>query len=418
MGSRENNFPAAVVNELRRRAGEQCSVPSCTRTTIGPSRLSSGSHNSGIAAHIYSAMPGGPRGRGGLSPAQLKAYDNGLWCCERHGTFIDTTGGNGLDAATLRAYRHLAETRALLRNDDVRAPEAGWFDRVTIAEALPLAQPATIMFGKNSLLKGPNGSGKSIVADLIAGLGDAGHWRRRGSSDRRFRASIEYFDPEPMKVDVAIGGGEQRLDVTVNGVPGLPVPRVGVVHWSKQRFVYQGSPVACLAATLGVDDALVRAALLSWRSRGLLGVRGRASTAQGRRDQDGLEFWMPFSPTDDPASVPERYFPWGGLGGTERLRLGIEVAAALAQEHAKRHPTLLVIDSLGGAFDTKWTQYVLELVADRGNVYQTLVVSETELGLPSMDGWTVAETRLLRPVDPKVGHRYVVAQEQPLFAVS
>src|SRR5271154_5864971 len=75
------------------RAGLQCSYPTCNTRTSGPGANSDEISNSGTAAHIFSAASGGPRGRGGLTPDELKHPDNAIWLCRNHGTIVDNNRG-------------------------------------------------------------------------------------------------------------------------------------------------------------------------------------------------------------------------------------------------------------------------------------------------------------------------------------
>jgi len=401
-----------VLRQLSERAGNHCSIPWCPKTTIGPSRGGS-SVNTGIGAHIYSAKPSGPRGNGGLGVSELRDYSNGLWCCTDHGRYIDANGGNGFDAATLTAYRRLAEARAALRQQGSLPPPAGWFHRLQVAEAPPLIGTVDICLGKNTLILGPNGSGKTILADMVAGLGKVQRWSRYADSEtRRLAFAIDYFDPEPRHVDAVVGPTGSAISVSVDGKPALPIPRVAVVHFLYDRFKRTGddeSGLKVLASTLDEDPNAVRAALMSAKSPGLLGVRVAS-------DRD-LEFWLPRSPGDTAANTREAYFSFPMLGGTEQPRLGIEAAVALARQRAFTQPTVLIVDDVSGHFDEAWTKHVLDLVTDKANPFQTLVISAYTGHWPDLDGWTRIDIRESLTTGADGPRRFEVREELPLLSV-
>lgn len=98
-----SNFSPAVRSIIARRAGFRCIVPGCSTPTVGPGAKSNDVALTGTACHIYSAAPKGPRGQGGLSPAQLAAPENGVWACATHGRLIDTNKGDRYPTSTLYA---------------------------------------------------------------------------------------------------------------------------------------------------------------------------------------------------------------------------------------------------------------------------------------------------------------------------
>lgn len=112
------DFRAPVIRSLAERAGFLCSFPECNAPTIGPSAESpTSTAKTGMACHIYAASdgPAARRVSPEMSPAELRAIENGIWMCYRHGKLIDA------DECTytpqlLKEWRRLAERRAELRH--------------------------------------------------------------------------------------------------------------------------------------------------------------------------------------------------------------------------------------------------------------------------------------------------------------
>ena len=104
-------FSAATRKIIAERAGYQCSALNCGRLTVGPGPVEAQVISTGMAAHIYAASPGGPRGTGGLSATERSEPENGIWCCYSHGKAIDSDTGNAFSAAQLKAWKRLHEAR-------------------------------------------------------------------------------------------------------------------------------------------------------------------------------------------------------------------------------------------------------------------------------------------------------------------
>ncbi len=66
-----------------------CSNPNCRKITIGPDSKNS-INNIGVAAHICTAAPGGPRYNKNMSEEERKSFDNGIWLCQSCAKLIDS----------------------------------------------------------------------------------------------------------------------------------------------------------------------------------------------------------------------------------------------------------------------------------------------------------------------------------------
>ena len=410
MAGREE-FRRAVKEELAGRAGNRCSLPWCRLATSGPALR--GVANTGVAAHLFSAAAHGPRGQDGLSPDQLRAAENGIWCCRVHGEYIDTHRGNGFDVDTLKAYRRLAETLASLEQHADVAPNVGWVDRLDVVAAPALAAPVSLRLKKYTLLCGPNGSGKSILADCLAGLGQPSRWGERAGSDRRFDFRISYFDPRRHAVDVKLEPARDEVVSTLDGERAIHVPRLAVVRWAPQEA--QGRrPSEVLERGLHEDQSTILRALLTHRSKGLHDVTHGVPRDKDEKDGaiDRLRYQLPMEPGEIPAQARGRAFEWDGLSASERGRLGIEVAIAIARERSRNAPTLLIIDPLEALFDKHWEPYVLDSLSDPTHAFQTLVVTPDPPQSADLARWTLAQTREVSP------GAFQVLQDLPLDALT
>ncbi|MGN6105514.1 MAG: hypothetical protein ACTHU0_10450 [Kofleriaceae bacterium] len=100
-----DNFSESVRERLAGEVGYRCSMPDCGVPTIGPSDTEPrGVSNSGVAAHITAAAPGGPRYDASLTPAERSSNENGIHCCAKHARIVDNDP-TAYTAAQLRQWK-------------------------------------------------------------------------------------------------------------------------------------------------------------------------------------------------------------------------------------------------------------------------------------------------------------------------
>lgn len=119
MSNNRDDFSSDTKKRLASRVSYMCSFPDCPAITIGPSEDScEGVSNTGVAAHICAAAPGGKRYDSTMTPDQRKSIENGIWLCQTHSKLIDT------DAETytvekLHQWKKDAEERARIALADI-----------------------------------------------------------------------------------------------------------------------------------------------------------------------------------------------------------------------------------------------------------------------------------------------------------
>jgi len=89
MGSRDN-FSNPTKERLAKRAGCICANPTCKKPTYFAKLGDDGFVNSGIAAHITSAAPDGPRYDPNLTSEERRNQANGIWLCILCAKVIDS----------------------------------------------------------------------------------------------------------------------------------------------------------------------------------------------------------------------------------------------------------------------------------------------------------------------------------------
>ena len=105
-----DDFPEETKRTIAQRVNYICSR--CEALTAGPRIDGSKALNVGVAAHITSASPGGPRYDKSLTPEERRHADNGVWLCQTCGKLLDNDEAR-FTKETLREWKERAEGRAL-----------------------------------------------------------------------------------------------------------------------------------------------------------------------------------------------------------------------------------------------------------------------------------------------------------------
>ena len=139
------DFTERVKRLLADRSGYRCSFPGCGKPTIGPGSESEEVSSIGVAAHIFSAAPGGPRGTGQLPKSSLASVDNGIWLCAKHARIVDANQGNRYPPGKLKSFK--------LRHEARCAMELGhrpfvWIDELRIKESRLFKAESRMRLGK------------------------------------------------------------------------------------------------------------------------------------------------------------------------------------------------------------------------------------------------------------------------------
>jgi hypothetical protein len=107
-----DDFSKPTVDRMAKRVGMKCSYPDCHAPTSGPD-AAGGITNTGIAAHISAASPGGARYDPNLSSEERSDIGNGIWLCQNHAKLIDDDELS-YPTSSLREWKKTAEHMAAL----------------------------------------------------------------------------------------------------------------------------------------------------------------------------------------------------------------------------------------------------------------------------------------------------------------
>ena len=85
-----DDFTQKTKDILAKRVAFLCSNPNCQAPTLAPHTIKNKHISVGVASHITSAAPGGPRYNPNLSSEERMHENNGIWLCQSCSRLIDT----------------------------------------------------------------------------------------------------------------------------------------------------------------------------------------------------------------------------------------------------------------------------------------------------------------------------------------
>lgn len=364
------DFTATVRRLVAERSGFKCSYLGCGRITVGPGPQEIEVSRTGIAAHIYSASQRGPRGWGRLSKAGLTGPGNAIWLCSEHARLIDNNRGAQFPPALLFEYKRIHEARIAREQRGITSP-LGWFHRLLIESGPLFVTPASLEFGKVTLITGNNDTGKTAIWQWTAGIGDQTHlkrWLNRFGSNDPVKIQITYFDPTERNVGFCIEP-DHRVQFTVANQPVpfqpfnirfiAPKDPHRIRNWNRMNDLRRLSAVFGLPPTaiaklvetpLPTDGSIERITLDRRRGKERVIVR--------------------FRNTDFDLSLKD-------ISSGELAEVVIEIGIELARFSAEFMPTVLVLDETATSLDESGLRWVVERTVSPDFKFQTIIVIPT-----------------------------------------
>ena len=389
------DFSPSVRRLIAERAGYQCSILNCGRLTIGPGRDSRQTVNVGVAAHIFSAAPGGPRGTGGLSDSERSEPENGIWCCYTHGKTIDADQGAIFSAAQLRAWKRLHEARKSAEIHGHPFHNIGLVESISVKSAPAVGlEGREFNLGMRNIFTGVNGSGKSVLVRLIASVAFPDHVATLSRS-RDVDMAVKWHDPHTHDVATKGRGGDVFHVLDGAPVPYVPRPYKAILPTLRRDDIFDIRSLAQLldlnisamksvleeypSHSRIVDDVLCINSEIEWTLRGCGGQRRRISG--GHR----------------------------GLSGLERSGIIIELVGLHARRHALVEPTFLILDEFMDWHHSAGVLDLMEVLHETAEHAQIAVVTHSPAVVASANrDWILTRlearpnNQIGRPVDVEV----------------
>ncbi|WP_406071935.1 hypothetical protein [Micromonospora sp. NBC_01638] len=370
------DFSAATRRLIAQRAGFQCSVLNCGRPTVGPGPGTADVIDIGMAAHIYAAAPGGPRGTGGLSINERRSAENGIWCCYDHGKAIDSDGGNSFSVSELRAWKRLHEARKSFDMHGVALDNYGLVESISINSAPAALSGRNFKLGMRNIIAGPNNSGKTMLARLIGSVANP-HYVADISRRRDVDIAVRWFDPQTHKVATKGRGGEVS-----HILDGRPVPYVARPYKTVMLSDWHSTSIGSLASLARFLDVNTTA------MKGLLGSTPEASNMvkEVQVDKDSVRYVVDYNGRTYRTTAEESGYP----PAMNDLVL-MEIAAVHAQHHAMVEPTFLVLDGFLDRYQAHFQFAMLQHFEQAAGHAQLAVISHSPLIAQEFRHWNLAD---------------------------
>ena len=373
MPNNRAEFPAKARRIIAERAGYRCSKPDCRRQTLGPGAGPWDVACIGVAAHIYSASPGGPRGTGGWPAARRRDAANGIWLCQDHARMIDTNSGGAFPASLLFQWRTVHEAYLRLEMRGLAPPAAGLITEIAVRGGPGETRNRSVPLSILNFVRGTNNSGKSTLLDLLACAEQPGYL-----ADRHWinglRADVHWFDPHPRTLRLEAPSGEMRLVLDNRSTPVVSAPYRTIVVRHHQVPLRNHHD---LASELGLSDCVFLDVLAQVPDR----VRGMVESVEVLNG----------TPVVDLVGWPEPIRCDGSASGGAMWILLFESAIALAQIRSDREPTLLLVDEVELFLHPRLVPRMFQLLAERTSGFQTVVASHAILPAELEREWSVIE---------------------------
>lgn len=376
------NFSAATKKMLAARAGYQCSVLNCGRLTVGPGPGATDVVHTGMAAHIYAATSTGPRGTGGLSSAERRLPENGIWCCYGHGKAIDADDGQLFSAAELRAWKRLHEARKAAEVHGMAVDRFGLVESISVNSGPGGLSGRTFEFGMRNVIIGPNESGKTVLARLIDSVANPDQVAEM-SRLRDVDIAVRWFDPTTHEVATTGRSGNVRHVLDGRRVPYVARPYKTIMLPGRSV----PTDLVSLAQLFDLSVTALRATLETLPA--VSDVVKEVRVAGG-----GLDFVM---------DVNGRII--NSMSGARRhsfqnMMLLVELAVAHARHHAQVEPTFLLVDDFLDHCHPDLQLFALERIERAADHAQVAIITHSMAVLRGCGrGWkpTILEPRHGQP---------------------
>ncbi|MEU0155508.1 hypothetical protein [Micromonospora fulviviridis] len=330
-----------------------------------------------MAAHIYAAAPGGPRGTGGLPTYKRSAAENGIWCCYDHGKAIDSDGGNSFSVAELHAWKRLHEARKSLDMHGVALDNYGLVESISINSAPATLSGRKFNLGMRNIIAGRNGSGKTLLTRLIGSTANP-QYVAEISQRRDVDIAVRWFDPRTHQVATKGRRGEVSHILDGRPVPYVARPYKTVLISDWHRTSIDSLP--SLARLLDVNTTAIKGILTSIpeSSSMVKEVYVNKDSVQYVIVHNGRTYRMA---ADKPGHHPPL---------VSDLVL-MEVVAVHAQHHAMVEPTFLVLDGFLDMYHTQAQFAVLQRLEQAVGHAQLAVISHSPLIIQEFAHWSLAD---------------------------
>ena len=323
----------------------------------------------GIAAHIYSARPRGPRGSGGLTENELKSPANGIWLCANHASLIDKHQGIEFPAERLHSYKTLHESRIYKELSGIRTPFT-WINRVKVQTSPIFAQVTEIEFAQMTLIVASNSVGKTALCQWIASTVETKYlerWSKVPKKHQRLSIEVQYSNPTPHFASVSLRAEdtpEFMLDREISVVPVAPLKIIFPRRIPDVRFNREPSDLNLISRAMDLHPYEVLSLCKN------LNVTDFGYFSKNWFEEvDGMCILYVVQ-KGDPA---KHRIPFRQLGHSTSARFLMELGMLAARQFSAIYPTLLILDSGFYTLDSNWASLYTKLLVSPQFRFQSIV---------------------------------------------
>lgn len=393
-----DDFNIDTKRSLALRAGYQCSI--CSRLTAGPSEESISSVNqTGVAAHICAAAPGGRRYDKNQTPAQRKSIENAIWLCSFHADLID---GDEVEytIGRLNTIKTRHENRIKLQQSGINT-EQGQFTKFEIGNFGSIRQAITLQLTKRNIILGDNGVGKTLICEMIASLANKkrlNRWHKPEWDKDDGYCNMWYCKGDISKFSISISqDNKTKYKLNDVRVPFLDAPcAIFYPRWGLNEFINR---IRQKAEKRGIeakpaDDIVYWVARYFKLNRKQLGTvlasmayskKYFASGIKINKKENTLDVKYGFERNSD-------YHDFRGYSGGEKQRILFEICLQIAIFYSKFKPVILLLENTSfGTIDITGLNKILQITLEEDFPFQFIFTSMEKKNILDTRGYMLTE---------------------------
>lgn len=374
-------FNDSTKDIIARRAGFKCSFPGCNKTLVGPGVENDKYITIGECAHIFSAVPKGPRTDGGLTAAELKRPENGIYLCRNHHKIVDIKAkDNKYTSDLLTRYKSRHEFLISAELGEYTYP-LNWINHLKI-EGTVFKKPIELNLGKVTLLTGNNGTGKSTIIEIMHSIFQQKIYPRWDRQSVNFKAEVHLDNPVLSNFAAVIE--DNQLFFNVGNTKQPFVPYDFFVLCLNGEAKKRRDNLKAIAENLGLERSFVKSMLNTSAIKH--GLRTKKIEIEEVRTK-------PYPVDNLKVDIGRGHMhSLNAYSSTEYSSVIFDIAISFAKEISKFKSVLFLIDwnPTNSFADLNIKQYLDYLQSSQCH-FQTIFVSHNERSALDWSGWVIAK---------------------------
>jgi len=374
-------FDEKIKDIIARRAGFKCSFPGCNKTLVGPGVNNDDSITIGECAHIFSAVPKGPRTDGGLTEKELKRPENGIYLCTNHHKIVDRKSkDNKYTSDLLTRYKNRHEFLISAEMGEYMYP-LNWINCLKITGNI-FTNPIQVNLGKVTLFTGENSTGKSTIIEILYSYFSQRIIPRWNKPKSEFSTEINLDNPVLSNFTATIKNNQLFYSIKNEKQPFVPYDFF--VLYLRETIKSNTDDLKKIADCFGLDRSFVKSMLLT------TGIKHGLTTKRIKVEEIRTKPYLVDSLKVDIGTMGLQSFSM--YSGTERSSVILDIAISFATEISKFKSVLLLIDwpPIYNFDDSNIKPYLDYLQSSKAH-FQSIIVSHNPRPNLDWSGWAIAK---------------------------